>query len=104
MRIEEQGGSHINASEGFDHMVSLAQPNGRIGSHKALVFEIDLPGHQRGRPLHWLLGALTVCREALMLLEHAIHGLAGRDRQLEKLEHGIALEGVLNGLLSGQAP
>jgi hypothetical protein len=101
MRIEEHGGSHVNDVERFDHVLPFAVG---ISANAGHIFEIDLPACQRGGPLHRLLDVLPPLSNPIVAFEHAINGLARGDRQLKELQHGIALEGIANGLLSGRPP
>lgn len=87
MGIEEHRGPRIDDVERFDGLLPLAVG---ISRHAGHLFEIDLPGAHRAGPLQGLTQALSTLGNPLMSLEHAVHGLARRDRQRKELHRGIA--------------
>src|SRR5712691_7711217 len=100
MGIEEHGGAGVNNVERFDHMLPLALG---IGRHAGHILEINLPDAHGGGPLQGLMDAWALLADALMAFQYAINGLARGDRELEELQHGIALEVIADRLLTWHA-
>jgi hypothetical protein len=86
MGIEEDGGSHIDDVERFDHMLPFAK---RVSGNAGDIFESDLPAGHGRRALQRLMDRLATLGNPLMGFEETVNGLARGNRQLEELERRI---------------
>src|SRR5713226_7520776 len=91
----------INDVERLHDVLPLAV---RISGNTTDVFKIDLPTRHGCRTLLWLMQTLFTPLDAIIGLQDAVNGLAGRDRQLEEAQHWTALQIVMNGILTRNPP